>query len=93
MTAPKSIVIPLSSKWAVTGNEIISCLMRGAYGKEYEAGLKILEQCSGSLNVACGEGQTVREAIRSEYKTAPNVVNALEKVSGIAELKTRLVIH
>lgn len=89
----KSEIIPLCNRWALTGSKLNSCLLRGIRDRERkERCLRILEQCSGSIDVACGEGQTMKEAIRLEFKNGQDIVNALENVSGIAELKSRLVI-
>ena len=89
-TVHKSTIIPLCNKWALTASKLNGCSLRGIHNKERkEMALRTLEMCSGSLDIACGEGQTMGEAIRSEYKSGQDVVNALEKVSGIAELKTR----
>ena len=85
----ESIIIPLCSNWALTSSKLKRHLDAGLNGNELmEQALKDIKNCA-FLELECGQGQTLTDAINSQFKDPHRVVETLNDVSGATSLKVR----
>lgn len=87
------MVVPLSGKWAMAGSKLGKCL-KGVHHSHTAAVmgevLSILEANHSQLDVPCGQGESIKECLKSRFDS-PTLVQMLEKVSGVEALKERFV--
>ena len=84
------MIIPLCGEWALASSRLASCLIDDPK-KEFEARQReaadILNSCP-DVSLPSGQGQNPLEAIMKHY-TPIKIIQEIETISGIFELKTR----
>ena len=90
----KDMIIPVSSNWAMVGRKLDNGLKRDRHMKanehELEKVLSILEDNHSQLDIAFGQAESIKDALRSRFDP-PKLVKMLESVSGVTALKDRYV--
>ena len=91
-TVSTDTVIPLCSEWALAGSSLAGCFKGDTPQKQIqsrvEKALTILEANHFMLNEAFGQGEDVKESLRSRFDPS-RLVQMLEDISGVASLKER----
>ena len=84
----KNLVIPVCGDWAMSGSKVAKSLESGHYQDWLDNVLKALEVSHSLLDVPCGQGEDIQDALRSNFDPSA-LVQMLESICGFDELKKR----
>ena len=84
----KNLVIPVCGDWAMSGSKVAKSLKGHHHQIWLDDVLKVLELNHSHLDVPCGQGENIQDALRSRFDPSA-LVEMLERVCGFEELKKR----